>query len=222
MSGELVPNPKHLMADADRERVVTRLHSAVGEGRLTLSEFEDRVSGVLAARTYGEIEPFVADLPGQADLLGQAGLPGQVSLLGQSVRASPGKPVELSALGSSIKRTGPWTVPAEMRIKAMGSSVLLDLRTATLTSNVVHIDVDLTGSSLKMIVPEGSSVDASGASLAGSATKVRRIPDFSSAGQTGAHYVVTGHLRGSSIKASPPRRPFWSTLFGRFRTNRTS
>ena len=62
MSSELVPNPKHLMADADRERVVTRLHGAVGEGRLTLGEFEDRVSGVLAARTFGEIEPFVADL----------------------------------------------------------------------------------------------------------------------------------------------------------------
>ena len=216
MSGELVPNPKHLMADADRERVVTRLHGAVGEGRLTLGEFEDRVSGVLAARTFGEIEPFVADLPGHA------GLPGHSGLLGQSMMSAPGKPVELSALGSSIKRTGRWTVPAEMRIKAMGSSVLLDSTTATLTSNVIHIDVDLTGSSLKMIVPEGSSVDASGASLAGSAVKVRRIPEFASADQTGAHYVVTGHLRGSSVKVGPPRKPFWSTLFARFRPNRTS
>jgi len=34
MGSDLVPNANMLMADADRERVVARLHAAVAEGRI--------------------------------------------------------------------------------------------------------------------------------------------------------------------------------------------
>lgn len=51
-------------SDADRERIVDRLRSAAGEGRLAAHELEHRVGTALAARTYGELEATVADLPG--------------------------------------------------------------------------------------------------------------------------------------------------------------
>jgi hypothetical protein len=185
MTGEIAPNPRLLMADADRERVVTRLHTAVSEGRLTLSEFEERISGVLAARTFADVTPFLADLP----------------------ETEPAEPIEISAYGSSISRAGRWAVPARMRVKATGSSVSLNFTEAQLSGNVIRIDVELRGSSLKMIVPEGSSVDAGAASMVGSSARVRRLSNDPRAG--GIHFVVTGALLGSSVKARPPRRWFW-------------
>jgi Domain of unknown function (DUF1707) len=51
-------------SDADREQVVDRLRSAAGEGRLAAPELEHRVGTALAARTYGELDATIADLPG--------------------------------------------------------------------------------------------------------------------------------------------------------------
>jgi Domain of unknown function (DUF1707) len=52
-------------SDADRETVVDRLREAAGEGRLEPDEFEQRVDGVLRARTYGDLARFLADLPAE-------------------------------------------------------------------------------------------------------------------------------------------------------------
>jgi cation transport ATPase len=52
-------------SDADRERVVERLHKAATEGRIVSDELEQRVSQALKARTYRDLEETVADLPGQ-------------------------------------------------------------------------------------------------------------------------------------------------------------
>jgi len=51
-------------SDADRELIVDRLRAAAGEGRLAAHELEDRVGAALGARTYGELDVTVADLPG--------------------------------------------------------------------------------------------------------------------------------------------------------------
>lgn len=53
-------------SDADRDQVVSRLHAAATEGRLAADELEDRVSAALRARTYGELDAIVADLPSAA------------------------------------------------------------------------------------------------------------------------------------------------------------
>lgn len=50
-------------ADSDRERVAERLRSAHTEGRLDLTEYDERVQQAWAARTYGELEVLTADLP---------------------------------------------------------------------------------------------------------------------------------------------------------------
>ena len=44
----------------------TQLHKAATEGRIASEELEQRVSTVLKARTYAELEATVADLPGPA------------------------------------------------------------------------------------------------------------------------------------------------------------
>jgi Flp pilus assembly protein TadB len=51
-------------SDDDREKVAARLHQAASEGRIFAHELEDRLATALRAKTYGELEDVVADLPG--------------------------------------------------------------------------------------------------------------------------------------------------------------
>jgi hypothetical protein len=50
-------------SDADRELVAERLREAATEGRLFADELEERLGAALSARTYGELDALVADLP---------------------------------------------------------------------------------------------------------------------------------------------------------------
>jgi Domain of unknown function (DUF1707) len=50
-------------SDADRDLVAERLRQATTEGRLRPDELEDRLGVALSARTYGELDVLVADLP---------------------------------------------------------------------------------------------------------------------------------------------------------------
>ncbi len=50
-------------ADTDRERVAEQLRSAHGEGRLDLTEYDQRIQQAWAARTYGELDALTDDLP---------------------------------------------------------------------------------------------------------------------------------------------------------------
>src|SRR6478672_5603177 len=52
-------------SDADRERVAERLRQAATEGRILTEELEQRLEASFAARTYGQLDPLLADLPGR-------------------------------------------------------------------------------------------------------------------------------------------------------------
>src|SRR5215831_8839886 len=52
------------VSDADRERVTARLRENFAEGRLTPDELDERVSAALNAKTFGDLRPLMADLPG--------------------------------------------------------------------------------------------------------------------------------------------------------------
>ena len=50
--------------DSDRQYVADRLKEALDEGRLNLGEYDDRLQQAYAARTYGELDTLLHDLPG--------------------------------------------------------------------------------------------------------------------------------------------------------------
>jgi hypothetical protein len=50
-------------ADSDRQFVADRLREALDEGRLDLGEYDDRLREAYAARTYGELDKLLDDLP---------------------------------------------------------------------------------------------------------------------------------------------------------------
>jgi hypothetical protein len=50
-------------SDADRDAVAERLRQAAVEGRLEPHELEERLHAALRARTYGELDRLLVDLP---------------------------------------------------------------------------------------------------------------------------------------------------------------
>ncbi len=50
-------------ADVDRKFVAERLKVALDQGRLSLSEYDERLATIYAAKTYGDLDVVLADLP---------------------------------------------------------------------------------------------------------------------------------------------------------------
>lgn len=62
--GDGRPRAEHMRAaDRDRNRVAEVLREAHAEGRLTLTEFDERTALAYAARTYADLAALTADLP---------------------------------------------------------------------------------------------------------------------------------------------------------------
>lgn len=183
------------ISDADRAAVRLILERAVGEGMLTLDEFTERVDDVLAARTRGELEPVLRDLP-VARLTGQAPVP---------VPAA-GEPLVLRGRMTSLSRKGRWTVPPRIALNTRLCDTTLDLRSAVLQSPVVEITVDDYCSSTEIILPDDATADIGGIdTVAGSATvRVAAAPP-----SPRLHVVVRGRVRMGSVTV---RHPFGAAL----------
>jgi hypothetical protein len=50
--------------DSDREAVASKLKSALDEGRLDLHEYDERLQKTYTAKTYGDLNGLLDDLPG--------------------------------------------------------------------------------------------------------------------------------------------------------------
>ena len=56
-------NPNLRAADADRERTAARLRESHAEGRLDMDEFQQRLERCYQAKTVGELDELMRDLP---------------------------------------------------------------------------------------------------------------------------------------------------------------
>ncbi len=175
------------MSDAEREQVVARLGSAVSEGRLTLSEFEERVAAVLRSRTYGEVEPYLADLP----------VAGSQSVVRDVV--------ELRNHASGLKRTGRWIVPRRLVLNSKAGATKLNFVEAVFTSAGVEIDIDVTASSVELVLPRGASADVDDVEMFSSSLK-SKVLSPNDPGATGPRFAVRGRQKASSLKVRYERR----------------
>jgi uncharacterized protein DUF1707 len=136
------PPPRDLRAsDADRERIVTLLAEAAGDGRLTLAEHADRVSQAYQARTLGELARLTTDLATPA---------------AQPLRLDVSRAV--AAFFTTQRREGRWVVPDRLMVTAVGGHVVLDLRDALLQGLHTIVHATLVGGQLHLLVPDGVQV----------------------------------------------------------------
>ena len=61
-------DPNLRASDADRERIAERLRKAHAEGRIDTDEFQDRLECCYEAKTFGQLDALVRDLPRQDEL----------------------------------------------------------------------------------------------------------------------------------------------------------
>lgn len=154
-------------SDADRDRIADILRDALAEGRLTADEHAERVEGVLAAKTVGELEVFIRDLPAAHTGRSTAGY------AAMSDRPSPGAiPVDpdehLVAVFSSSVRRGRWRAGRRIHAYAIFGSVEMDLSEALFEYRQVMIKAVSIFGSVEIRVPENVSLRGSGGGVLGS------------------------------------------------------
>jgi hypothetical protein len=145
-------------SDAEREQFAERLGAAVGEGRITLEEYSERVGAVYAARTHGDLVPLVADLPATTTT---------------PVPVKPGpvaQPAPVQVLIGAIKRRGRWRVAPGTVLGVVVGPVKLDLRGAELTAHDVTVEVRCVVGAIKVWVPTGIRVEVTGTTSVGTRT----------------------------------------------------
>jgi class 3 adenylate cyclase len=151
------------VADADRDRTVTALREHVVEGRLTLDEFSERVGLALEAKTRGELDHVMADLPAAA-----------IKEPSTSVRKPRRWHVAIMS-GHSTK--GRWRISGKTNVVAVMGGADMDLRRAEIDGPEVDITAVAFWGGVKIIVPEGFDVELRGFSfMGGRSMRLRDVP----------------------------------------------
>lgn len=189
------PAPRDLRAsDSDRERVVTLLSDALGDGRLTHHEYSERISAALTARTLGDLSGLTADLASAAD---------------QPVRLDGVRVV--TGLFSMEARTGRWVVPPVLTCTAVCGEVVVDVTSALLQSRHTVLYAYAFGGRVRLVVPDGVEVLVDGTTLIGryrgaTARTAPASPDIP---------VIEVHafcVAGEVLVKTPPRPRKWFRL----------
>ena len=173
-------NAEPRAADTDRIQVAQLLTDAAAQGRLGMTEYEDRLAKVYAAQTYGELDRLSSDLPGASM---------RPRRPGSGCRPAPS--TILLAIMSGFERRGRWNVPGQLTTIALWGGGVIDLRYADFTSPAVEIKSYSIMGGQTILVPPEVNVEVHGVGVMGTF-------DHSAAGNgmPGAPHVI---VRGFSL-----------------------
>ncbi|GAB2817276.1 DUF1707 SHOCT-like domain-containing protein [Streptomyces daliensis] len=171
--------PEMRASDAERERIADVLKEAVAEGRLGVDEFQERLDSAYRARTRGELEPLVRDLPtpGATSLVKGHGYGyGQVAGSRAPAPRRPGAAERIGGRGTSswgvgilggFGRKGNWTVPRAFTGVAIMGGGELDLREARFEEREVVIRCFVFMGGIDVVVPSDVEVEVRGIGIMG-------------------------------------------------------
>lgn len=165
-------------ADADRIQVAQLLTDAAAQGRLDMTEYEDRLAKAYAAQTYDDLDRLSADL--QSSALHRGG-----------VRPAPS--TLLLAIMGGFERRGRWNVPRKLTSLALFGGGVIDLRYADFTSHEVEIRTYSVFGGQTILVPPEVNVNVRGHGVMGAFEHVEEQ------GAPGAPHVT---IRGFSLWGS--------------------
>ena len=183
--GAVPEKPVVRASDADREATVTRLQRAVGEGRIDLSEFGERVEAAYAAGTLADLAALVADLPPDG--------PPPVEIVGTRT------PEELSNVFGDIRLAGVSEAPR--RLSTVFGDVRLDLRGLRTDRDRVEVHLQTWFGDVDVVVPEGVDAELHGRTVFGDRrTDLAPVPRLAGTPRIVVHArSVFGDLRLRSL-----------------------
>jgi hypothetical protein len=143
------------------------LREALAEGRLTADEHAERVDGVYRAKTVGDLEPLIHDLPA----------PGAQAPYKPAHTTAPAAPAagavpavadeNLVAVFSSTTRRGRWRVGRRVHVYSVFGNVEIDLSEALFEYQQVVLKVVSVFGNVEISVPENVSLRGSGGGVLG-------------------------------------------------------
>ncbi|MCF6522000.1 DUF1707 domain-containing protein [Streptomyces sp. JJ36] len=150
-------------SDADRDRVADILREALAEGRLNAEEHSERLDAVYAAKTMGELEPLVRDLPHTR--------PGAEPAGQRWAYAAPaqhdGSVDHAIAIFSGATRKGRWRVGRKTFAFACFGGVDIDLTEAVFEHREIVINAMAIFGGVDVKVPENVSLRGRGTGIFG-------------------------------------------------------
>jgi hypothetical protein len=167
-------------SDTDRIQVAQLLTDAAAQGRLEMTEYEERLNKAYAAQTFGELDRLSADLPGVSSAAG-----------GGPYRPAPS--TLLLAIMSGFERRGRWNVPKRLTSFALFGGGVIDLRYADFTSPDVEIHSYSIFGGQTILVPPEINVDVHGVGVMGT---------FDHPGEVGSPGAPKITVRGFSLWGS--------------------
>ncbi|GAA3172818.1 DUF1707 domain-containing protein [Blastococcus jejuensis] len=198
------PVPVVRASDADRHAVVSRLQTALGEGRLDLDEFGQRASATYDATTLAELEAVVADLPSDARP--------PVEIVGSRA------PEIVSTVFGDVRLAG-GSVPR--RVSTVFGDVRIDLRGLRSDADRVDLYASTVFGDVEVIVAEGVDAELQGRTVLGDRrTELAAVPRLPGTPLVVVHAkAVFGDLRLRSLAPgdSPSR---WRALMDRLAERR--
>ncbi len=182
-----------------------QLRVAAGDGRLTADELDERLETALTARTYGELEALLTDLPAS---------PGAVLAPAQEAKEL----VQLKVSHSVIKRDGRWIVPKRLEVENRHGNVILDFSDAIISQPTLDLSLSVGHGNIVLIVPPEVVVDLDGVSNGHGTVRQRVRRDSDTPVRlmvTASGSVRHGNLIVRGERGPRTRRSFWDWLLRR-------
>lgn len=178
--------------DSDREAAAERLRVAAGEGRIDLTELEDRLERAFGAKTYRELNELLADLPPAQSLSAEFNaLPGAETLI-----------LDTTVTNINLKQSGRWIVPQRIIAKCTRSLIRIDFTQASCEHREVVVEASCGTGWITLVVPHGWAVliDASSTNTANIHNKAHGPVDPNT-----PRITVIAHPRLGYVRIKRPR-----------------
>ncbi|MBT2390943.1 DUF1707 and DUF2154 domain-containing protein [Streptomyces sp. ISL-1] len=193
-------------SDADRDRIADILRDALAEGRLDAEEHSERIEAVYRAKTVGELEPIVQDLPAtrrRPDATSYA--------YGPEEPAGPAD--NLIAVFSSSTRKGRWRVGRRTNAFSLFGNIEIDLTEALFGQRLTVINATSIFGNVEVRVPENISLRGSGTGFFGNF----EVLTLEAEDPEAPVVVVNGYSLFGNVEAKPKRGRRISDLHDRLR-----
>ncbi|MEU4497193.1 DUF1707 domain-containing protein [Streptomyces sp. NPDC023998] len=193
-------------SDADRDRIADILRDALAEGRLDAEEHSERIDAVYSAKTVGELEPLVRDLPTtrkRPDPTAHA--------YGPEEPAGPAD--NLIAVFSSSTRKGRWRVGRRTNAFSLFGTIEIDLTEALFEQRLTVINATSIFGNVEVRVPENISLRGSGTGFFGNFD----VLSLEAADPEAPVVVVNGYSVFGNVEAKPKRGRLIADLHDRLR-----
>ena len=146
--------------DAVREQTIDQLILNYGHDKLSLAAFERRLEAALDATEQSELVALTADLDLQSDPTYSAKKRKHLFGVDVDVEEEPEDIEYMIDVLSGVDRSGPWTVPSELRVFNLMGGTDIDFSDATFSHRVTRVKVLCVMGGVDIKVPEGVNVTA--------------------------------------------------------------